>query len=550
MEAFMRMEEILEESGLHKELKPRGGIVRSHGAEGFTFKSGQRIRYRTRTKGGGRGFSGDTLILDEAMILPEFTIGALLPTLSAKSITGNPQVWYTGSAVDQQIHEDGVVFARIRERGIKGDDPSLAYFEWSAPKPEDKEVWSPDQVDDDYLEDTEKWLLANPALGIRISTEHVENELRSMDARTFAVERLGVGDWPVTDARALALEGWDDLIDPDSVLLDPVCIAYDVSPSRSSASICAAGTRNDKLAHVEVIENKKGTGWVVDRLVELEKHRPVAVLCDKASPAASLVPEIEERGVRVQVTDARGLANACGFIFDLVEQGKLRHLGSKQMKDALKGASRRPLGDSWAWSRKTSSADITPLVASTLALWGWSTSQHRGFPRRRRGAARGRGVTVTAMLAWFDEPVDLLETAVQGAAVVADRLVAADGAYEQVPDRAESSPPEQKRAIVRAAKKAGLDVSFLPLGSGRGRLRSETRSSGRPRRGRIGCFRSTRTGGSAATGTGSGPKWRLRPSIRCRSGSSSRSTRNGRRSRSHPMSGISTRPATRNGCRS
>ena len=69
------------------------------------------------------------LMLDEAMDLPESTHAALLPTLSARP---NPQVWYTGSAVDQWSHEHGVVLARIRERGMKGDDPGLAYFEWSA----------------------------------------------------------------------------------------------------------------------------------------------------------------------------------------------------------------------------------------------------------------------------------------------------------------------------------------------------------------------------------------------------------------------------------
>jgi hypothetical protein len=80
MEAFLRMEQLLEEGGLVGELKPRGGVSRSHGSEGFLLKSGQRLRYRTRTKGGGRGFSADCLILDEAMFLPESSHGALLPT--------------------------------------------------------------------------------------------------------------------------------------------------------------------------------------------------------------------------------------------------------------------------------------------------------------------------------------------------------------------------------------------------------------------------------------------------------------------------------------
>jgi hypothetical protein len=40
-----------------------------------------------------------------------------------------------------------------------------------------------------------------PASAIRITAEHIAREQRSMDPRTFAVERLGAGDWPATDDR-------------------------------------------------------------------------------------------------------------------------------------------------------------------------------------------------------------------------------------------------------------------------------------------------------------------------------------------------------------
>jgi hypothetical protein len=53
------------------EARVRSGVKRSHGEEGIELRTGQRIRFRTRTKGGGRGFSGDCLILNEAMELPE-----------------------------------------------------------------------------------------------------------------------------------------------------------------------------------------------------------------------------------------------------------------------------------------------------------------------------------------------------------------------------------------------------------------------------------------------------------------------------------------------
>lgn len=364
LEAYRRLRFLIEETPeLDAQVRR---YMNSHGEEGIELKTGARIRFRTRTKGGGRGFSSDCLVLDEAMVLPEFSHGALLPTLSARP---NPQVWYTGSAVDQFVHDDGIVLARLRERGLKGDDPSLAYFEWSAA---DAGV-NPDALELEVVLNREAWAAANPGLGTRISEEHVEYEQRSMDARTFAVERLGVGDWPVTNRKVqsvIDLEVWKSLLDVKSAPTDPVCFAFDVSPNRSSGSIAVSASRDDDLAHVEVVDHRQGTGWMVDRLEELwQKHLPSAIVCDKASPASSLLDELGQRGVTVHAATASEHARACGMIFDLVEQGRLRHLGQSSLATAIAGAKTRPLGDAWAWARMKSSADITPLVASTLALW-------------------------------------------------------------------------------------------------------------------------------------------------------------------------------------
>lgn len=364
LEAFRRLLFYVESSD---ELRVRvKRVSRSHGEEGIELLDGSRIRFRTRTKGGGRGFSCDCLMLDEAMVLPEASHGALLPTLSARA---NPQVWYMGSAVDQLVHDEGVVFARVRERGLRGDDPRLAYFEWSA-----SGDWkTPDEVEETEAADPQLVAQANPGLGIRILLEHVESERRAMDARTFAVERLGIGDWPDTDRRTpsvIDLEQWKALEDRESRMLDPICIAFDVSPARSSAAIVAAGLREDGRGHVEVIERRPGTGWVVERLAELEReHEPAVIVCDAASPAGSLLDELEAKHVDVETTSATDFARACAVFFDAVADGKLRHLGTSELRAAIKGAKKRKLGEAWAWSRGGSTVDITPLVAGSLAVW-------------------------------------------------------------------------------------------------------------------------------------------------------------------------------------
>lgn len=97
LDAFRRLEAIIEESSSLKVAVKK--TVRTNGKEGFELHTGQRIRFSSRSTGSGRGFSGDLVIFDECMFLAEAFLGALMPTMSAMSMHGNPQQWYAGSAV-------------------------------------------------------------------------------------------------------------------------------------------------------------------------------------------------------------------------------------------------------------------------------------------------------------------------------------------------------------------------------------------------------------------------------------------------------------------
>lgn len=390
MEAFLRLKTLIEECPDFDREVLR--ITQSHGEEGIELRPGvygkRRIRFRTRTGGGGRGLSGDCLYLDEAMYISEAMHGALFPILSARP---NPQVWYTGTAVDQAEHEDGVVFARVRERGLAKNDPRLAWFGFGEP---DNDILPDSDEAAEMLDDQEVWRRANPALGIRISRDFIEAERRTLSARNFAVERLGIGDWPSTEdveGQVIPADKWGEINDPDSEMLDPVTLAIDVSPDRRSASIGASGSRTDSLQHIELVARSRGTGWVVDRAVELvKKHRPREIIIDGGSPAASLVQPLKE-GLQdagldpelVRVIDTREYAQACGSFFDAVDQKTVRHLGQSDLDTAVKGATTRPLSDAWAWSRKKSTADITPLVACTLARWAASKAEEASVYNER-----------------------------------------------------------------------------------------------------------------------------------------------------------------------
>lgn len=364
-------------------------VSRSHGDEGIELRTGQRILFRTRTKAGGRGYSADCVVLDEAMDLPRAAIASLLPTMAARP---SAQIWYTGSAVDRQVHPNGRVLARVRERGMAGDDPALLFAEWSIPQ-------TLDQVVDAVAQDPENWARANPALGIRISTDYLERESRAMDPRGFAVERLGVGDWPIEEMegeRVIDPDAWAKCVDMRSNIDGTPCFGLDIPRDRTTCAIASAGKRSDGLPHVEVVEYRRGIAWVVDRVAALVKKHDGLVVLDDKSPAASLVPELERAKVDVVTMGTKEVVTATANFFDAVNANSLRIYETEELANAAATAARRSVGDAWCWSRSASVNDATPLVAATLALWGLQ-HQKRATPEAHdlgeviaRMAAEGR----------------------------------------------------------------------------------------------------------------------------------------------------------------
>lgn len=375
MEAFERIMMLIENTpDLDREVS---SLSHSHGNEGVTLKSGQRLRFKTRTKGGIRGFSADCVIYDEAMYLSSLQVGASMPTLSARP---NPQLIYTGSAGDRNSTQ----FGRVRSRAIKGGDPRLFYAEWSI-EPCGFDC-GPNCTEHDDPYTPASYVKANPGMGIRISLEHVEAEARSMDRDIFLQERLGVGDWPVEgDAwKIIAKDRWDARSDETSELVGKFALAIDTAPDRSWSAIGICGLDSEDRTHVEITgrelegyDYRPGIQWVVPRVKKIwQAQKPEFVVIDKASEAGALIDELEAAGIKVISPQTREYAQACGDFKTGVapKQGEVPtiiHLNQAPLTTAVANADKRDLMDLWAWSKALSSSDITPLVAVTLAAWGF-----------------------------------------------------------------------------------------------------------------------------------------------------------------------------------
>lgn len=369
-EAFRDMCQLIESTpDLDREVKQ---IHRGNGDEAIELFGNRRLKFKARTKSGGRGLSGNKVVLDEAMYLQGVHMGTLVPTLSARV---NPQLIMAGSAglADSQVQRD------IRDRGRAGGDPSLTYLEWGDPDQDGCEVPDCDHAldtDGCALDDRDRWRRANPQMGGRITEDYIAAERRAIPAAEFARERLGWWDKPASLAGVvIPAELWDACADLTSTVTDAV-FAVDVAPDQSWAAIVAAGTSGTRT-HVEitsrsgVMDHRQGMDWIVPRLVEIKAER---VVMEKRSAAASLAPALEQAGIEVTYLTTEEVGQACAALFSQVVERALIHLGQPELDRAVANAARRDIGDgAWAWSRRKSSIDISPLYAATLAAWVHTT---------------------------------------------------------------------------------------------------------------------------------------------------------------------------------
>lgn len=391
LEAFNRIKMLID--GKDEFTRHVKRFMHSHGEEGIEMMDGRRLRFRTRTKGGGRGFTCDCLLFDEAMILNSMQISALMPTLSA---VANPQVYYTGSAGD----EDSEHFGRVRHRAMeavegRAEEERLCYMEWSIDGC--SSLCPEDCTDHDPVDTEASYAKSNPGLGIRITTEHIESERRSMDEAEFAKERLGIGRWPVYGEawRIIGEDAWKSrsrepgTTDPQA----PLVFAIDVTPDRSYSCITVCGA-NGEVAHdgtplvqVEVVfdgaryDHRSGMAWVIPRIKQLVKDwSPAAIVIDKGSQAGAMFDDLEllvekNRRTLLLTPTTREYAQACGTFYGSViprkgNEAYLIHLDQPMLTSAVAGAEKRDLSDVWAWDKRNASTDISPLVSGTLALWG------------------------------------------------------------------------------------------------------------------------------------------------------------------------------------
>ena len=354
------MDDWVEDLRLAKRFAGRWKERRTIGEESIRWDNGSIWGIQSNKETSGHGGTLDVGDIDEAFAHVDDRVEqALSPAMVTRQ---SAQLWVVSTAgTERSLYLKGKVDSG-RELVEAGVDSGVCYVEYSADPDADPE-------------DPATWRSCMPALGITTTEDVIRGELLKMGIAGFCRAYLNLWVPARFGDQVIPEDEWTAVCDPDSQIEgNNVVLALDVAPGSSWASIAVAGHRSDGLPHGEVIEHRAGDGWAVERLVELRASlgSRTPVVLDPTGPAVALLADLRRAGIEPIATGAREMSMACGGLKSMTKAGGWRHIGQQVVADALAGAATRQLLDAWAFNRTSSSCDISPLVALTLALWGLS----------------------------------------------------------------------------------------------------------------------------------------------------------------------------------
>jgi hypothetical protein len=385
-------------------------VKKAAGKFALKLVSGERYKVATANRKGGRGLSGDLILMDE---LREHTNWESWSAVS-KTTLARPraQLWAASNAGDaasivlaflrRQAHAalgnpdqlKDLEAITIPDEFLGGDDEeitaeealsSLGIFEWSA-KP-GRSKW-----------DRTGWQEANPSMNHDMGNPDVQLTERAI-AAAVATEPESVVrtevlcQWLETTRLGPFPPGqWEAALDPKSRRGDGERVTYcvDVAHGNVNTSHIAVFTRRDDgLAHIEVVASRGGTHWVIPWFKErADPRNPIQVtLQANGAPVSALGIEMATLdGVDYHPWAGAELGKGFGLLWNLIRgvppedmddetdpeavfPPVIRHREQPNLDIAAQQAVTKPAGDGILLDRTHSPVDIAPLVACSGATW-------------------------------------------------------------------------------------------------------------------------------------------------------------------------------------
>lgn len=346
-------------------------IVAKNGLEGYRFKNGATISYRTRRQSpseksqGGRSLEAGLLVCDEDQDLNDEADSALSPLTA--TIPGAQRL-YLGSAG----HQDSTVKGRLIRSAEKGA-PRLVCLRWNA-------------SEEDDLASEETWARHLPALnnhreGRKLTSQTIADFYEQMPSRKFAREWMSIGDYPKEAGSPWIIPEpmYRATLDPLSAATGALVWSLEVAHDLESASISVAGVRSDGATHLETVKHQIGYRWAVPTLTELVRRHPTrGVVVNFRGATGAIRGAMSDAGFTTKTTllDIASVDQAeafSTFYSAFAAPSTIRHRGAVLLERAFGAArTRKTSMGATTWSA-IAEEDVTPLLSWTWAYFGLQT---------------------------------------------------------------------------------------------------------------------------------------------------------------------------------
>jgi hypothetical protein len=350
----------------------------TNGEESIELQNGGSIMYSARSRQGGRGIDGISLLVyDEAQELTDEQAQAIMATLAA-SATGRRQIIYTGTPPYPSCPGD--VFRARRSVCLESPGKHDCWHEWSV---------AGESIDDIDTGNKDLWYMTNPSLGFRLTEEFTSEEHSTLSKDGFARERLG---WwspilaAITD-NAIDQDAWKACRSMTSHPEGKTAYGIKFTPDGAEVILCAAVCPADGPARVEEIERKPtshGIQWLAEWL-NMRYTKACCVVIDGRNGVDILCERIHEtwraKNSVIRPTARDVIAAASQMITEINEKTVSWYGEQLDLNDSAVSAIKRPIAGGFGFGGENPG----PIEAAALALWGCRNSKRDPNRKMRIG---------------------------------------------------------------------------------------------------------------------------------------------------------------------
>lgn len=329
---------------------------------------GGRLDVVAATRDGSRGRTSFFTWGDELREWSDEAFTAITPTTRAT----DGQTFWTSNAGDAF----SLPLNNLVERAKENPPKTFGYYEYSAPNML--------KIDTNSKAFWEGVAMANPALGITVSREAIEESLSTSSHDAIMTELLCL--W-VSSLQSPFPPGSLEECGDNDLVMSPgayTVFGFDKSPSNRMATLCAGQILPDGRIGVGIIQKWSNDIAVNDLEIAAgisdwaKLYRPRAIMYDKYA-TQSIAERLSNSGQVTEDCSSQNFYQACGDLLDAIVTKRMVHNGQKDFLEQFANVAAKVSDSAWRIVKRRSAGDISAPISVAMIVWKLTKPQQNAM---------------------------------------------------------------------------------------------------------------------------------------------------------------------------